>query len=142
MKKAFIYLSFCLFSVLSVFPINTSHAIIAPTTPLSIEAQFSQISTSETTQKGSKFKNWLVKKMASKETKRTLLIVLLVLAIAVSLVAAYYFFPILFNLMSATRRGDVYALGVLHASVWGGIMLVGLIMTFFAIRGLKKLKNQ
>jgi sensor histidine kinase YesM len=141
MKKAFIYLSICLFSVCAIFPINTSHAIIAPNTPLSTEVQVSQISASTTTQKSSKFKNWLVKKMASKETKRTLLIILLVLGIALSLFSAYYFFPEIIHLIRY-KTGDLRGIAQIGALVTGSLFAVGLLMTFFAIRGLKKLKNQ
>ena len=148
MKKAFIYLSVCLFSVCAIFPINSSHAIIAPYPPLSVgvlsdstESQISQISASNTTQKSSKFKNWLVKKMENKETKRTFLIVLLVLGIALSLFSAYYFFPEIIHLIRF-KTGDLRGLGQLAALVTGGLLAVGLLMTFLALKGLKKLKNQ
>jgi hypothetical protein len=140
MKKAFIYLSVCLISVCAIFPINSSHAIIASYPPRGTESQISQIPASTTVQKGSKFKNWLVKKRTSKETKRTLLIVLLVLGIALSLFSAYYFFPEIIHLIRF-KTGDLRGLGQLAALVTGGLLAAGLFMTFFAIKRLKKLKN-
>jgi hypothetical protein len=98
MKKALIYLSVCLFSLFAIFPINTSHAIIASNPTHCIETQ---ISARTTTQKDSKLKNWLVKKLENKETKRTLLIVLLVVGVVVSLISAYYFFPTIIDMIKS-----------------------------------------